>query len=106
MHLGAEWITNPFSVFATRNHANVFANPLVALLAVFEHSRLREVVTLTSIFYSLPSPNGAAVFSKAGWARCPSSLPQRAECSLSQFLAEAASLVPALGPFVRQSQPR
>lgn len=53
MHLGAEYRTNPFSIFATRNHANVFANILVVLLAVCEHGALFEVVMLTSIFYSL-----------------------------------------------------
>ena len=38
MHLGAKHSTNPFCISATRNHANVFANPLVVLRAVFEHS--------------------------------------------------------------------
>lgn len=63
VHFGAESSTNPFSNFATRNHANVFANPLVVLLAVFEHSPLGEVVILTSIFYSLSRPKRSALFS-------------------------------------------
>lgn len=63
MHLGAKHSTNRFSISATRNQANVFANPLVVLLAVVEHSPLCEAVMLTSIFYSLSCPKVSTQFS-------------------------------------------
>ena len=68
MHLGAKHSANPFSVSATRNHANVFANPLVALLAVFEHSPLCEAVMLTSILFTVLPQSEHTVLSITEWA--------------------------------------
>lgn len=105
MHLGAEFSTNPFSSFAARNHANVFANPLVVLLAVFERRPLCEVVTLTSTFCSLSCPRvGTTVFYISSRAQ---SLPDAESRSRrwSQFLHKAISVTTASGSWVCQSQP-
>lgn len=57
MCLGAAYSTNPFSIFATRSHANIIANILVVLLAGFEHSPLFEVVTLKLFSIHCPAHN-------------------------------------------------
>lgn len=61
--LGSRMKYKSFQHFATRNHANVFANPLAVLLAVLERSPPWEVVILTSNFCSLSCPKWSTLFS-------------------------------------------
>lgn len=89
VHLGSESSTNPFSIFATRNHTNVFANPLVVLLAVLSTALFGGGVILTSIFYSVCRPKRSALFSPSlDRHHALFYLTQRAGPSLSQFLTE------------------